>query len=155
MPILIEFVTTTPQIKDTSNKNGFGQVRIRPSQSFTYFDGVNTITVADVGQTIAVENGQLQSTLQLDPNTGASNLPETYYIVEIDVNGTLVKQFWQIDASSAPGPIEFGNADKLPTSADPDSQVQQLLDAQNPLPEYLSSLASQLQLYQTDLHLLT
>ncbi|WP_299077600.1 hypothetical protein [uncultured Paraglaciecola sp.] len=136
MPILIDIVTTSEQILDANGVKGYGTLQIRPNKAYTYFDGVSTITVSDAPIDVVVEAGKIVGTLQLQPNTGASNSPETYYTVDINVNGTLQRIFWQIDAAS-PTPIEFGAVPELPSGTDPNDPVQALKDEPNPFGQYL------------------
>ena len=131
-------VTTYAQIFDSNGVAGFGTVTIRPNQAFEYTSG-STYSITDVSTTLTVENGVFSSptSVVLAPNKGASNVPETYYIVNINVNGTTQELFWQIDGSSGSATIEFSDVAKLPSANDPNDPLQQILDAANPFGQYV------------------
>lgn len=136
MPILKTIVTTTAQILDPDGAAGFGNVKIRPNSPFEYFDGVSTISVSDATTEITVLSGKLDSTLQLQPNTGATNNPETYYIVDIDVNGTTRTIYWQIDSATA-SPIEFSDVAQLPGPDASEAPITAHVQATNPHNQYV------------------
>ena len=135
MSIDISIVTTTPQIVDTNNENGFGTVTVTPSQAFTYYDGATTISVTTNSQTISVSNGQLDSALTLAPSTGASNNPVVYYIVDIRVNGTYQRLLWAVPET--PTSVEFSAVQRLSSGASLDASVAALLTATDPFKQYV------------------
>ena len=129
-------VTTTPQILDVNGANGFGKVTITPSQAFTYYDGAATISVTNDSTIIGVTNGQLDSSLVLAPTSGASNAPEVYYIVELDLNGTLQTILWSLPSPAST--TEFNDVQKIASGTSVDSAVSSLLEASNPFKQYLT-----------------
>ena len=130
MPINISIVTTSPQILDSNGVNGFGSITVTPSQAFTYFDGANTIQVTANSTTIAVENGEFASALTLAPNTGASQSPATtYYVVDLDLNGTSRRELWQLAAT--PTTLEFTQVSRYSPN------VSVVAASANPFRQYL------------------
>lgn len=135
MSILKTIVTTTVQIVDGDNRPGNGSLTIRPNAPFEYFDGASTIQVSNAAVTIPVVGGKLGATLQLQPNTGASNVPETWYIVDVDINEVPFQLFWQIDSADA-ATIEFTDVTQLPTSANINQGLVAHVRAANPHGQY-------------------
>jgi hypothetical protein len=130
MPINISVVTTSPQILDSNGVNGFGSITVTPSQAFTYFDGVGTIQVTANSTIVAVENGELASALTLAPNTGANQSPATtYYIVDLDLNGTSRRELWQL--ANTPTTLEFTEVSRYSPN------VSVVAASANPFRQYL------------------
>lgn len=112
MPISIAITTTDARITDANGDNGYGSVRIRPNESYQYDDGVDVIQVTKATVEILIADGQLQSALNLTPNEGASNVPETYYVVDIDVNNTRRREYWVLQ--NTPTSLEWGEVTRVP-----------------------------------------
>lgn len=112
MPISIAITTTDARITDANGDNGYGSVRIRPNESYQYDDGVDVIQVTKAAVEILIADGQLQSALNLTPNEGASNVPETYYVVDIDVNNTRRREYWVLQ--NTPTSLEWGEVTRVP-----------------------------------------
>lgn len=129
-------VTTTPQILDANGMLGFGTVTITPSQAFTYFDGVSTISVTNDSVVIGVTNGQLDSALVLAPTSGATNSPEIYYIVDLLLRGTEKRIRWSLPAPAST--TEFNDVAIVPSGTSVNAELQAFLRASNPLPQYLT-----------------
>lgn len=130
MPISITIQTTTSQIKDSNGVDGFGSITVTPSQAFTYYDGASTISVSANSTTVTVSDGKLDSSLTLAPNTGASQSPSTtYYIVDLDLNGTLRRELWQLAAT--PTTLEFTEVSRY------DPNVNTTSSSANPYRQYV------------------
>ena len=136
MSIDMTIVTTTAQIVDANGVNAFGTVTVTPSQAFTYYDGVSTIQVTNASVQVSVTNGQLDSSLVLAPTTGATQVPEPYYIVDLVANGTEQRFLWTIPAPAAT--IEFNDVQRIASGNSSDDAVTQLLQATNPFKQYLT-----------------
>lgn len=142
--IVITITTAYAQIFDTNGRNGWGTVVVRPSQAFEYTGTASdTFTVTDAAKTVTVEDGVITkvdgvaaTTLTLSPSDGASNNPVVYYVVDINVNGTTQRKFWVLDYAASTS-VAWSSVEQLPSADDPDSAYNQLVNAANPLPQYL------------------
>lgn len=137
MSIDVVISTTTSQIVDTNGANGWGTVSIYPAQAFTYYDGSTTISVTGNATTVTVADGKFSSptTVTLAPSKNASNNPETYYIVDIRVNGTFQRWLWSIPAT--PLAYEFTTVPRIASGNSTSSTVSELLSASDPFKQYV------------------
>lgn len=120
---ILKTITTTTPIVDADGVNAFGWLRVRPNAPFEYTDG-GAISVTDsviecqlVDGAIYAVGGVVSADLSLAPNTGASNSPETYYIVDLELNGTTDRQYWRIDSATGGGgsvDVEYVDVPRVP-----------------------------------------
>lgn len=142
--IVITITTTVASIFDTNGRNGWGTVVVRPSQSFEYTGtAADTFTVTDAAKTVTVEDGVITkvdgvaaTTLTLSPSDGASNNPVVYYVVDINVNGTTQRKYWVLDYAASTS-VAWSSVQQLPSADDQDSAYNQLINAADPLTQYL------------------
>lgn len=137
MSIDVVISTTTSQIVDTNGANGWGTVSVYPAQAFTYYDGSTTISVTGNATTVTVADGKFSSptTVTLAPSKNASNNPETYYIVDIRVNGTFQRWLWSIPAT--PLAYEFTTVPRIASGNSTSNTVSELLNASDPFKQYV------------------
>lgn len=144
---ILKTITTTTPIVDADGVNVFGWLRVRPNAPFEYTDG-GAISVTDsiiecqlVDGAIYAVGGVVSADLSLAPNTGASNSPETYYIVDLELNGTTDRQYWRIDsATGGAGSVDVEYVD-VPRVPGPDAGSNDTLSAHlaasNPHQQYV------------------
>lgn len=137
MSIDVVISTSTSQITDTNGVSGFGTITVYPAQPFSYYDGSSTINVTANATTISVQDGKFSSptTLTLAPSKDASNNPETYYIVDIRVNGTFQRILWSIP--NTPLTYEFSAVPQIANGTTVDASVTALLNATDPFKQYV------------------
>lgn len=133
--ISIAITTPTALILDPDGRAGTGTVTIKPNAPFQYTSG-SVYQVTDETVQVAISEGMLVSALNLAPNAGASNLPETYYIVTIDVNTVSWVEYWQLQ--NTPTSLTWGEVTRVagPNAASPNALASHLA-APNPHPQYV------------------
>ena len=134
----VTITTVTDRIYNADGDPGYGWVTLRPNQPFEYNDGVATIQVGTQATKIQVKDGQLQSALVLHPTAVVAAInPETYYVVEYDIDGATWTEYFRL-GYSVNTTVEWGSVQRIVPNATTSLSILETLQAQaDPFPQYL------------------
>lgn len=132
----ITVTTVNDTIIDADGNPAWGWIRVRPNIASEYTNG-GVFQVTPATTEIKVVDGKIVGAPILQPNFGAGNVPETFYIARYDVNGQRWTEFWRLDGSGlASYSIEIGAIERIPTGT-VNAEIEALKAQNDPFRQYL------------------